>query len=248
MKLKRIQAITEYIKALDVCTYEELTREFDVSMTTMRRDIDTLEKMGKVKKVYGGIKAIPQEEEEESALFRYEYGKDRIGRLAATLVNDNDIIVLGSGSTAAHMVRYLREKKGLTVITNNLSVMNEAVRYGFALVSIGGNLDRRTLSFVGTQSTKQMSELNADKCFLSCNGITPHGISNVADLEADMKKETMKISGKVYLLADHFKFGVTSLYSFAKLGDLDGIVTDKALPKEFTETLKEEDVTLYVAE
>lgn len=248
MKLKRLEAISEYARAYDICTYEELCRQFDVSLTTMRRDVEELVRTGRVEKVYGGIKVLPKEEEEEEPLFRYEYAKDQIGKKAALFVEDHDIIVLGSGTTAAHMVKYLREKKGLTVITNNLAVMEEAVKYGFTLISIGGDLDRRTMSFVGTQSIKQLSELNADKAFLSCNGITVHGVSNVADLEADIKKKTMEISSKIYLLADHSKFGVKSLYSFARIRDLDGIFTDKRAPKEIEKYCREEGVSLYTAE
>ncbi len=247
MKLKRLQAIREYIRRLHVCTYEDLARDFDISMTTVRRDVDLLTENGFIEKVHGGIRYIEQEDD-SSDLFVYEYAKDRIGKAAASLVEDNDIIVLGSGTTASHMVRHLRDKKGLTVITNNLAVLRESVRYGFSLVFIGGNFDRRTLSVVGTQSVKQMGELNANKCFLSCNGITEHGISNVADQEAEMKKETMKISSKVYLLADHTKFGVMSLYNFAQIEELDGIITDRKPDEEFAERCREKDVTLMIAE
>ena len=162
MKLKRLQAIREYIRRLHVCTYEDLAKDFDISMTTVRRDVDALTESGIVEKVHGGIRYLVQEDD-STDLFEYESMKDEIGRTAASLVEDNDIIVLGSGTTTAHMVRYLRDKKGLTVITNNLAVLRESVRYGFSLVFIGGNFDRRTLSVVGTQSVRQMGELNANK-------------------------------------------------------------------------------------
>lgn len=249
MKLKRIQDIANYIQAFEICPYEELCRQFDVSLTTMRRDVEELIRLGKVEKVYGGVKAIPQVEEEEplTSFVQYSYAKDCMGKLASSLVEDNDIIVLGSGSTVAHMVRYLKEKKNLTVITNNLAVINEALRYHFNVVSIGGNLDRRTLSFVGTQTIKQVGELNAKKCFISCNGITEHGISNVTDLEADIKKAVMNISSKVILLADHEKFDVMSLYNFASLDQIDVLITDEKIAKEYTTLLQDAEVQVQIA-
>lgn len=250
MKLKRLNSIVEYVKSYEVCTYEELCNHFGISMSTIRRDVSELIRDGKIEKTHGGICASSKLEEskDKKQLIKFDYTKDSIARLASEMVEDNDIIILASGSTVAHMVKYLKDKKNITVITNNLVVLNEAMSCDFNVVNIGGNLDRKAMSFVGTQTTKQISELNANKCFISCNGISLNGISNVVDLEANIKQAEMKIGQEIILLADHTKFGVMSLYNIAPIEELDYLITDKRVNKEYEQAFKEANVKVLVAE
>ncbi len=249
MKLKRLNSIVEYVKSYEMCTYEELCQHFDISMSTIRRDVDVLIDNGRIEKIHGGICISKNyaEEMNNNSLIKYDNSKDKIARLASTMIEDNDIIVLASGSTVAHMVKYLKDKKNITLITNNLVVLNEAMNCGFNVVNIGGNLDRKAMSFVGTQTIKQLEGLNANKCFISCNGLTLNGISNVVDLEADIKKAEMKISSKIILLIDHSKFDVMSLYNFASIDELDYLITDKKVSKEYEKAFSEVDVEVLVA-
>ena len=249
MKLKRLNNIVEYVRAYDLCTYEDLCKQFDVSISTIRRDIDELEKLGKIEKVFGGIRLSEQsiKDANEATLFKYDYERDKIAKAASELVQDGDIIMLGSGSTVAHMVKYLKNKKGITLVTNNLAVLNETLKCDFNVISIGGNLDKKIMSFVGLNSSKQVSELNANKCFLSCNGVNLQSVSNVADLEADLKRTEIRISDKTILLADHSKFDKMSLYKFASMSEIDYIITNKKPDKEYEEVCKKNNCTLIVA-
>ena len=249
MKLKRLNNIVEYVRAYDLCTYEDLCKQFDVSISTIRRDIDELDKLGKIEKVFGGIRLSEQsiKDANEATLFKYDYERDKIAKAASELVENGDIIMLGSGSTVAHMVKYLKNKKGITLVTNNLAVLNETLKCDFNVVSIGGNLDKKIMSFVGLNSSKQISELNANKCFLSCNGVNLQSVSNVADLEADLKRTEIRVSDKTILLADHSKFDKMSLYKFARMDEIDYIITNKKPSKEYEEVCKKNNCTLIVA-
>lgn len=249
MKLQRTNNITEYIRAYGVCSYEELCEQFHVSLSTIRRDVDDLEKEGVIEKVHGGVRISDSyaETEQNSPLYKFDYAKDRIAARAARMVEDGDIILLGSGSTVAHMVSHLKKKKNITLITNNLAVLNETLDCDFNVISIGGNLDKMVMSFVGLQSATQISGLNANKCFLSCNGIHRHSITNVVDLEADLKKTEIAISDRIVLLADHRKFDAMSLYSFATLEDIDVLITDEQPKKEYEELCQEADCELIIA-
>lgn len=151
MKIKRLEQIEGYIREKKFCTYEELSRLLDVSLSTVHRDVETLEKQGVLRKSHGG--AVYDRKEEatgELSLLNYEYTKDQIAKRAAALVEDNDILLLGSGATVAHMIPHLKEKKNITVITNNFYVMAESLKYNFNVIGIGGNFDRHVKSFVGT--------------------------------------------------------------------------------------------------
>ena len=249
MKLIRLNNIVEYVRAYELCTYEDLCNRFDISMSTIRRDVDELEKQGKIEKVFGGIRLSSQaiKENDEVTLFKYDYERDKIAKAASELVDDWDIIMLGSGSTVAHMVKYLQNKKGVTLVTNNLAVLNETLKYDFNVVGIGGNLDKKIMSFVGLNSSRQIDALNANKCFLSCNGVNVHSISNVVDFEADLKRKEIAISDKVVLLADSTKFDKMSLYSFATFQDLDYLITNKKPAKEYEKVCKENNCELIIA-
>ena len=246
MKLKRLQQIESYVKSYGVITYEELCDHFDVSLSTIRRDVEELACKGSVLKTYGGIK-INENKIQNNEIIKFDYNKDIIGKKAATLVEDGDVVLLGSGSTVAHSVKYLANKK-ITVITNNLVVLDEAVKYGFKVISVGGNLDLSTMSFVGTQTIKQLSELNATISFIGCNAMNKDYVSNVADVEAEIKKMMIKNSGKVALLIDHTKFDKTSLYNFAGINDLDYVVTDVSPNKEYKDIFKNNKIKLEIGE
>ncbi len=245
MKLKRLQCLEEYILSHEVCSYDELCEEFGVSMSTIRRDVDTLAKKDIFTKTHAGIVANEGVELPEKKM-EYDYGKDRIAKAAADLVKDNDIITLGSGSTVAHMIRHLGKLRNVTIITNNLRVLEGSKKLDSAVVSIGGNLDRTTMSFVGARSIRQIRDLNCDKVFISCNGVILNSISNVSEVEADIKRAAMSISKEVILLVDSSKFDVMSLYSFADWEDIDTVITDKQPSEEFLQRFKEANVKVIV--
>lgn len=180
MQEKRIQAIQYYISQHAVCSYEELCQYCNASLSSIRRDVNTLADKGLVVKSRGGVK-VPQDmlpvnvtiavtsmgtpfDEEEDA-------KDRIARKACELVQDGDVILLGSGTTVSHMVKYLGDFQNLTVITNNIDVLQKSYDFPFHVIMLGGMLDRNTMSLTGLQTISQLKELNANKTFMSCDGI-----------------------------------------------------------------------------
>lgn len=248
MKVKRLQQMEEYIKSKGLCSYDELSEHFDISMSTTRRDVSELKKRGKIVKTYGGVMGHEDLNDSDSTIqLKYGSSKDKMAEMASRLVEDGEIILLGSGSTVAHMVHHLADKKNLTVITNNLIVVEESMRYGFKVINLGGNLDRNTMSFVGVQSIRQLKELNANKSFISCNGITiKHGLSNITDLEADIKKAIIKISSQVITLVDHVKFDKMSLYTFANMDEIDVIVTDREPSADYIEAFQKAHTELLI--
>lgn len=247
MKVKRLEQIEGYIREKKFCTYEELSKILDVSLSTVHRDMEELAGRGVIRKLHGGVVYDKKAEDTgELSLLPYEYGKDQIARRAAELVEDNDILLLGSGATVAHMIPHLKEKKNITVITNNFNVIAESLKYNFNVISIGGNFDRHVKSFVGTQSIKQLDLLNANKAFIGCNGITPNGISNVVDLEADIKKTMIRISSSTTVLAESRKFDAMSLYTICSFEEIDRLITDGLPSKPYRKLLQEQNVILDV--
>ena len=234
MQEKRFSEIQNYLKDHELCTYEELCIYCDVSLSTIKRDVEYLESQGVLTRIRGGARRVqrenvPQEQpRQQIEMLKYEPHLDRIAKKACELVSDNDIVFLGSGVTVAHMVRHLSGFKYLTIITNSIYVMQEAFYHNIEVMMIGGMLDRTTMSYSGIQSINQLKTLNANIAFMSCNGIAAsHGITNSSEVEGDVKKAAIQISGNSVLLVDHNKFDRISLHTIAEMDDISTLITDQ---------------------
>lgn len=261
MKAKRLSQIYSYVSQVGICSYEELITYFNVSPSTIRRDIDELVQTKKLVKKRGGVMVVGTDELSLAcptqpcagptipSSFNETENKLAIARKASQFVQDNDIIFLGSGTTVAHMVPFLTNKRGLYIITNNLLVLNEIKHYSLKAMVIGGNINIDTMSIVGVQSIHQLQTLNANKAFLGCNGITSScSVTNVSELEADIKKEAMSISDECFLLTESQKFGKMSLYTFANLEQFSTTITDSSPSKEFFDVFQRIDRKFIIAQ
>ena len=146
-------------------------------MNTIRRDINELDKKGVVKKVYGGVSFIDNKDINTKIHYpntvKFSEKLDRIGKQAAALVEDGDIILIGSGTTTYHMISHLRNKENLTLITNNVLIITEALNYNsFRLIVIGGDLQRDTNSIIGPDAVNLLEKLNAHKLFIGTSALS----------------------------------------------------------------------------
>ena len=172
MRVKRLEAVEAYIRQVGSVSMQQLCQEFDVSINTIRRDIDTLVQKGQVKKVYGGVVALGKTEENDALVTRELMDfqvrnqecleeKNRIGRKAAEFVNHGDTIFLDSGSTTLQMVPYLAEKKNLTVVTYSLPALAALAQYPqIRTVALPGVVLGRTASVVGSSTSVHMATIH----------------------------------------------------------------------------------------
>ena len=147
MRLDRLNEMEQYVLDQGTSSLEELCQHFDVSMNTVRRDLADLVQRGRLKKVYGGVSAesrtpsvIPMSERAS----RNGSNKQIIGKLAASLVQDNMSIFLDSGSTTMRILPYLADKQNVTVITHSLMALYEAAKYpSLHVIALGGMTSQR---------------------------------------------------------------------------------------------------------
>lgn len=237
MKINRINQIENYLIEHKKASLDTLCSLFKVSKNTIRRDISELEERGMVKKVYGGValntssSTVPFSKREVKNL----NAKKIIGSLASTLVDDNDIIYIDSGSTTLQMIPFLKNKKNITIITNNLYVLKDALSYpNINVFSTGGTLFRNTNSFIGIETIQFLESYNISKSFLAARGVSiSKGISNSSPLESEIKKIIVKNSDKNYVLADSSKLNAISLTTYCNIKDITGLVIEKFPPKNF---------------
>ncbi|TWT01942.1 DeoR/GlpR family DNA-binding transcription regulator [Planomicrobium sp. CPCC 101079] len=208
----------------------ELSRIFKVTEETIRRDLEKLETEGKLKRSHGGAVSIKENDLESSYSereIRNVQEKMAVAKEAIKHVSNNDRIILDASTTAWYMAKILPDMP-LTVVTNSLKVAMElATREKITVISIGGTLVRKSLSFVGPQTTNALDCYHVNKAFISCQGVHPvRGISDSSEMQALVKKKMSEIADEVYLLADHTKFGLQALSWVASMQSVDFIVTD----------------------
>lgn len=233
MKEQRLKAIENYVKTAQAqsCSLDELKLEFNVSLNTIRRDVRKLVDSGSLKKVYGGV-TINSNSIYGSTISEQDEDSDtnkKIATLAVELIEDGDIIYLGSGSTVAQLVPLIKRMNDITVVTNSILVITQLVNNKqVKLMVIGGDYDYHSQSFIGSTTLESLNNINFHKSFISSNGVSiKGGMTNSTSTEAQIKRLIVSRCPCNILLADQSKFNKTSLYTIIDMNDLNIICTDK---------------------
>ena len=213
----------------------KLIEILNVSLETIRRDFDILEKEGMLKKVHGG--AVKERERainlpHSLRMDKMKEEKIYIAEKAVDYINENETITLSGSTTNLEIARLIKSKiKKLTVITNSLLIANELSNAnGINLVMIGGIYDKKEFSFLGDNACKSILNFSADKSFISAGGISlKAGVTDFLEKEAQISKNFIEIANKVIVLADSSKIDSNSLIKICTLEKIDFIISDYKL-------------------
>ncbi|OOM13491.1 DeoR/GlpR family DNA-binding transcription regulator [Clostridium saccharobutylicum] len=251
MRSKRIDLIEQYIYKYKTISLDKLCEEFKMSKNTIRRDIDVLVNKGVIKKVYGGVTINTNKEllSFEERTIKNNFAKSSIAQQCAQFVEDGDCIFIDSGTTTLNIVEHLKDKKNITIFTNNLNAIVQAIPYeNIEIICLSGRLSRKTSSFTGLNASDVLSTYNLNKSFIACTGISlENGVTNTSPEEYKIKKVAVSKSSKCFLLADSSKFDVVSLMTFCDIKDLDYIITDACLPKKYIDYFNNYNIELVIA-
>ncbi len=246
---ERQEQITRFVEQRQRVTVEELCQQFAVSAATARRDLDMLAEQGKIQRVHGGAIALRRAPPEPPVLHRateQAAAKTRIAQAAAARVADGETVFLGSGTTVLDVARQLRERRGLTVITNSLLVINAlADASDITVVGLGGVLRRSEMSLIGHIAEQALAEVRTNKVIIGIRAIdVEQGLTNEYVQETMTDRAILKIGKEVIVVADHTKCGRVSTAFVAPLTAIHTLVTDTDAPKEFVEAVKEKGVAV----
>ncbi|MCY7395375.1 MAG: DeoR/GlpR family DNA-binding transcription regulator [Nocardioides sp.] len=233
---ERQQAMAQLVTERGRLSVTVLAHQYDVTTETVRRDLSSLERMGLVRRVHGG--AVPG-----SSLAVIEAGlverdaahpqqKDRIARAALDLLPPAGATVLiDAGSTTARLVSMLPREHRLVVFTHAVPVAARLANSPQVdLHLLPGRVRTTTQAAVGTDTVDALSRVRADICFLGANGVSAgHGVSTPDSEEASTKRAMVASSRQVVVLADSSKIGQEFLIQFARLEDVDVVVTDDGI-------------------
>lgn len=209
----------------------ELSELFSVSEETIRRDLDKLDKEGLADKIYGGAVLVESNNTDMPFNVRKKrnmQGKKVIAEIIQDIVADGDHIIIDPSTTAVSIVKALKNKKRLTVVTNSIEVLVELSDVsGWDIISTGGNLRENYLALVGPKAQEEITNFNADKVILSCKGMDmDRGITDANEMFSQVKRAMLRSAKQKILAVDCTKFEKVAFSKICDIADLDLIVTD----------------------
>jgi DeoR family fructose operon transcriptional repressor len=247
---ERILKVQQLFAKQEFVNFEELCKLFDASKSSIRRDLIELEGKGVLKRVHGG--AISLQTRDEVLDFSRLSGscsaeKARIGKLASTLVDDGQTVILGGGSTVVEVARNLGDKS-IQVVTNSIPVAQifwDSKRVEVTLT--GGYMYPRLGVQLGPICERMLQSVSADLLIMGIHGISNAGISDSNSLNVGSIRAMIKAARKIIVVADHSKFGRDAMIQVADWSEVHTVITDRGVRPEFQEMLKQKNVDLLLA-
>ena len=228
---ERYDIILQMLANQDLVTVSELMKVFNVSIETIRRDLNYLAKEQRIKKVYGGaipfnrtasVKGGSERMVENSA------EKEAIGRKCAELIHDGDTVYLGAGTTVLQVAKHLKDRKDLTVVTNSLYVAAELAETDIELHFMGGRISKRDASTPYMPGTG-WDHFSAPKAIIGAGGISPdHGVTDYSADESRLLRIMLERAMQIIVLADNSKFGLVLAWVTCPLPRVSRIITGSA--------------------
>jgi DeoR family fructose operon transcriptional repressor len=247
---QRIHKVQELFAREEFVNFEDLCEKFSASKSSIRRDLIELEGKGVLRRVHGG--AISLQVRDEGLDFNrlsvsYHDEKTRIGRMAASLVQDRETVILGGGSSVVEVARNLTEKP-IQVVTNSVPVAQvfwESKQVEVTLT--GGYVYPRLGVQLGPICERMLHSVSADILIMGIMGVTKSGLSDSNSLIVESIRAMIQCARKVVIVADRSKFGRDAMIHVADLADIDQVVTDKELDQESRQMLKDNGVECLLA-
>ena len=239
MRSDRLHSVEKYILEHQKVSIDQLCEAFNVSTNTIRRDLSDLEKRGYVSKVYGGVVAVRPDDyvPEPMRTSRNKDAKEKIGELAAELVENGDVIFIDSGTTAINIIPKLTNKKNITIISHSMTVLALVTKYlEFDVMGIGGQYNPDTSSFFGPETMEALEGFHITKAFIGCSGVTAEsGLSNMTYYEPILKNKVIERSRKVILVTDVSKMGYNATRRVCPLNAVHVLISEKKPPQDIVD-------------
>ncbi|WP_397452956.1 DeoR/GlpR family DNA-binding transcription regulator [Pseudomonas sp. NA-150] len=234
MPQQRREMIIRRLRRQQTLSVVQLTEIFNCSHMTARRDIAALEQEGLVFSVPGGVRLASQlysEPSHQNRVIVEPEQKQRMAERAAQLIKPGMTLYLDAGTTTLCLVPHIVGLSGMTVVTNDFSiVMALADAKQVKVIHTGGELDHDNLASIGTLAADTLRNLATDIAFISSSSWDlQRGITTPSEAKIEVKKAAMASASQVVLMATSSKYGTFGMYRIAGLERFDPIISDAAL-------------------
>ncbi|MBM3144148.1 MAG: DeoR/GlpR transcriptional regulator [Chloroflexi bacterium] len=249
---QRRERIREYLEIHKIVRIADLSEILEASEATIRRDLERLEKQGYLERTHGGAifsQRINLEQDYAQRAQRSPEQKRRIGALAASMIEDGDIVFINSGTTTTEVIRHIPINASITVITNNLIAALEVGAVDFELILLGGSYQPVSNSVAGRFAVENLRHVYADKTFVGVDGISlKYGCTFPTSAEAEVVHRMMeRTRGPLIVVADHTKWGMVSNFEVARIDQIDRLITDRGLDEDARSALDDHSVDVFIA-
>ncbi len=251
----RQEILRDLLKYTPAVLVKDLAQKFDVSESTIRRDLDELEAIGVIRRVHGGAILEGNFIEEEPFEVRnttQRNEKSNVGKAAATIVENNTTIFIDGGTTTPFIVHHLSYKKHLVVVTVGLNIATRlASQPSIKTILLGGELHLETQTLAGNLSIQAIETcgLTFDLAFISAVGVSAeYGATNQLLDRIVQKQKAIELSRKVAVVVDGSKIGKTALAKIIAVDDIDTLITDSSARSDKLEAIRALGQEIIVAE
>ena len=243
----RRSEIVQKLREDSSVSVSELSRFFGVSEVTIRKDLKILKERKLLVRVHGGaiMGAGSTLDEREERNFNFKRlvnsrEKEAIGRAAAAHIKNGDTILVDSGTTALEVVRNLERFQDLTIITNSLHAMTEALKYKrFKVILLGGTVRESSYSMVGPLAESNLKLFYCDKLFLGVDSFSVDaGLSTPNVEEASTNQVMITRAREVIAMFDSSKLNKRALAFIAMPDKINTVITDNHMPSGIKRQLK----------
>ncbi len=247
---ERQAKIQQLVMAKGFVTIEFLAREFGVTPQTIRRDINTLSDAGMINRYHGGAGADSSIENvaynERKVLCHEE--KQAIAQMVAAQIPEHASLFINIGTTTEAIAQALCNHKRLRIITNNLNVAGIlSANSNFEVIVAGGLVRHRDCGIIGEATIDFIEQFKVDYGIIGISGIDVDGTLLDFDYrEVRAARAIIENSRKVFLAADHTKFGRNAMVRLGSIEEVDALFTDKLPPSPLPEIMQNADVNLFV--
>ena len=255
--MQRANKIIDILKGKNGATVKELASILNVSEMTIRRDLEVLKNNNIVNNVYGATIYNPSNNIEklesfydiENEVVKQENQKLKIGKAAVSLINEDDIVIIDTGTTTEKLAASISSDIKMSALIFNTNILNELVKKkNINLIFSGGYFHPNTQMFESPEGISLIKKTRATKVFVSAAGVHENlGVTCSNNYEVLTKQAIINSSLEKILLVDSSKFGVVKFAYFADLDDFDTIITDDGISNEWKEIIHTKGIKLIIA-
>lgn len=245
---ERQNRILEILGLNDRTSVKELARQLQVSSVTIRQDLNHLEAQGLLKRVHGAA-VLKDGDDLDNRLARNYDRKLRIARKLAATVNEDESILIESGSANVLLARELVKIRRVTIMTTNIYIARQFRNNPMAnIVILGGIYQHDSETLVGKITRMCIDQVNIHKAFIGIDGYTTEDGFTLRDMfRAEISSHIIHKAEDVYVVSDSSKFGKKGLTNICELKDIHHIATDHDLAPAFREEFRKAGIDLIMA-
>lgn len=249
---ERQERIREFLTEHTVVRIGQLSALLLASKATIRRDLEKMEIEGFLERTHGGAIINRRLLKEQQYLQRaqvHPHEKRVIGKTAAALIKDGDIVFINSGTTATQLIRQIHVDVDATIITNNLIAALDIGEINYQLIFVGGTFQSKSISVAGRFAVANLDQIYADKAFIGVDAISiSHGCTVPTNEEAQVViKMISRTNGPITIVADHSKWGTVSNFQIATIDQIHRLITDSGFSDAYKHSLISKSIDIQVA-